>query len=473
MLEITRRVCLALAFVAAASVIPAVAQDGVHGVTYELSDADSSAVGPAADDCKYGACTCCTKESIWTRPTLTGDWLGWRSCLQESGITFAGRSTHYAFGIEGGINTPVPPPLGQGDTFKYTGRGEYDLIFDLEKFGGMPHGKLLVRAQHWYGEFGNVSLNSGAFAPPVFPAVLPPQINDQGVPYITDFVVTQPLSEKLVLFAGKKNVIGGADQDIFAGGNGTDQFINQALIANPAFLLALPYSSVTAGVAMPRQWGVVSAYVYDPQDRTDQFFSQLEDLFSEGVIVGGEVKVNTNFLCMPGEHHVGGIWKHLDMVDLSADPPYPTYPYPPAPPGAPTIRDSYTVYYGFDQYLKLYSNEPRRGWGFFGRVSISDANPTPLRYFLSAGIGGDSPVRCHRGDSFGIGWYYVGASDEFGQIAQAKFGPRDGTGAELFYNFQVTPWLNITPDLQIVRPGWGAVATDDAFIYGLRVNMKL
>ncbi len=41
---------------------------------------------------------------------------------------------------------PVPAPLGAGDTFKYTGRGEYDLVFDLEKFGGLPYGKLLVLA---------------------------------------------------------------------------------------------------------------------------------------------------------------------------------------------------------------------------------------------------------------------------------------------------------------------------------------
>jgi len=60
--------------------------------------------------------------------------------------------TQFAFGVAGGINNPaVPPLLGQGDTFKYTGRGEYDLIFDLEKFGGLPHGKLLIGGQHWWG----------------------------------------------------------------------------------------------------------------------------------------------------------------------------------------------------------------------------------------------------------------------------------------------------------------------------------
>ena len=90
------------------------------------------------------------KNSIWNRDTLTGDWCGYRTGLKESGITFAGRSTHFGFGVDGGVNTPLPAPLGLGDTFKYTGRGEYDLVFDLEKFGGLPHGSLLVRAEHWY-----------------------------------------------------------------------------------------------------------------------------------------------------------------------------------------------------------------------------------------------------------------------------------------------------------------------------------
>jgi porin len=52
------------------------------------------------------------------------------------------------------------------------------------------------------------------------------------------------------------------------------------------------------------------------------------------------------------------------------------------------------------------------------------------------------------------------------------FGPRDGSGVEAFYNIQVTPWLNVTPDLQYIRPESGAIA-EDAFVGGLRINMKL
>jgi len=413
-------------------------------------------------------------NDLWTRRTLTGDWAGLRPYLRESGFTFAARETQFAFGIAGGITRPVQIPLplpggfGLGNVFKYTGRGEYDVILDLEKLVGLPKGSLLIRLENWYGEFGNVSLRAGTFAPPVFPAMLPPRPNQPGVPFVTNFLWTQPLSQRLVVFAGKKDILGSFDQDIFAGGDGTDQFVNQALIANPAFLLGLPYSSFTAGFVSPQQWGRISGFVLDATDRTADFF-RMNNLFSRGIIVGGEVKVSTNFFDLPGQQHLGGMWKHIPLTNLRFEEPPPGVFPEPTVPGFPTIQDSYTLYYGFDQYLAQFPGSDR-GWGLFGRGSISDGNPTPVRYFLSAGFGGHSPFGRERGDTFGIGWYLVGASNEFGPIPRAIFGPRNGTGVELYYNFQVTPWLNVTPDFQIIRPGAGAISTDAAFTYGLRVN---
>jgi porin len=130
------------------------------------------------------------------------------------------------------------------------------------------------------------------------------------------------------------------------------------------------------------------------------------------------------------------------------------------------------VFYGFDQFVVRYTDDEERGWGVFGRASLSDGNPTPIRYFVSGGIGGDSPFKWNRGDKFGLGWYYVGASTEFGQLSQTVFGFRNGTGVELFYKVQVTPWLDFTPDIQYIKPGLGALA-DEAFVFGWRANMIL
>jgi porin len=401
--------------------------------------------------------------------TVTGDAFDRLFSTKESGITFGGRITQFGFGIAGGIDRPVPPPLGQGDVFRYTGRSEYDAVVDLEKFGGLPHGRLLVRAEQWYGEFGNVSPRVGTFTPVVFPALLPPRPNDPGVPYITNFLFTQPLSPNWVVFGGKKDVLGSFDQDIFAGGDGTDQFVNQALIANPMFLLGLPYSFFTAGIVSPRDWGGIGIFVMDPKNRTADFM-QFGDLFQQGIIIGGEIKVKTMFFDLPGQQHVGGIWKHQEQRDLrfAFNPPQPDYQPPPAT--LQTRWNSWTMYYGFDQYFVRYTDKPDRGWGLFGRASIGDGNPNPIRYFLSTGLGGYSPLGQQRGDTFGVGWFLVGASDQFGPVPTALLGPRNGIGVEWFYNIQATPWLNITPDVQWIRPGLGAISTDNAFVYGVRAN---
>jgi porin len=226
---------------------------------------------------------------------------------------------------------------------------------------------------------------------------------------------------------------------------------------------------------MPQEWGAISVYAVDAQDRTEQFFSRIGDLFSQGVVVSAQVQVNTSLFGTPGQHRAGGVWKHTGLTDLRLGngPLPPLYPQSPALPGVETIDDSYTIYYGFDQALRVYSREPRRGWGLFGRAAISDGNPTPISYFLSAGIGGYSPWRYDRQDKFGIGGYYVKTSSEWGPVPRALFHPQDQTGLEAYYKYYVTPWLAVTADVQYVRPALGRFASRDSFLYGLRVNMKL
>jgi len=458
--RLIRGLCLALALVVLTVLAPlASAQDGSEQLPQQ----------GAADSNKTVVCQFC---DLWTSPTLTGDWGGYRSRLKELGVTFVGNVTQFGFGISGGISRPAPPPFTQGDRFSYTGRGDYSLGFDLEKFGGLPKGKLLVTVEHWWGDYGNVSLSAGSFSPSVFGAALPPVPDNQGTPYLTNFFLVQPLAQNLVVFAGKKVLVGEMDQDRFSGGNGTQQFMNQGLVANPAFLMGLPYTGFAAGVVSPQPWGRIAVNVRDPQDRTQDTVG-LDNLYAKGVIVTSEVRVTTNFFGLPGDQHVGGIWKGYDQANLNVllSPP-PEYPVIPGS-ASRTISDGYTVFYGFDQYVVRYSDESDRGWGFFGRASISDGNPTPIRYFVSGGVAGDSPFKgWSRGDTFGLGWYYFGASDEFGPLARRVFAPRNETGVELYYNVQVTPWLNITPDVQYIKGALSAFA-DEAFVFGWRVNMKL
>jgi porin len=114
---------------------------------------------------------------------------------------------------------------------------------------------------------------------------------------------------------------------------------------------------------------------------------------------------------------------------------------------------------------------PGKGWGYFARAGIADQDTNPLSYFLSAGLGGTSPIAHREDDSFGIGYYYAGTSDQIGPLLTAALGSPigDGQGVELFYNAAVSPMLTITPDLQVISPARENL--DPALVAGLRMNL--
>ena len=181
---------------------------------YEDADYSGPDLGPPADrddrngrsvstgQCRRRACDC-----IWCRETLFGDCHGHRACLRQKGILYRGRLTHFAMGVGGGINDPIPAPLpdkfSAGDRFDYTGTSRHDFLLDLERLvGWLPSSRLAITVENIWGRFGNVSLSSGGVAP-VFGAFMPFDPEADGVPRVTNFMYLQPLSKELILGVGK------------------------------------------------------------------------------------------------------------------------------------------------------------------------------------------------------------------------------------------------------------------------------
>jgi hypothetical protein len=239
----------------------------------------------------------------------------------------------------------------------------------------------------------------------------------------------------------------------------------------------IPLSVFSVGAVMPMDWGNIGLTVMDAKERSTDFMN-FGDLFAEGAILFGQIKVDTDFFELPGQHHIGGFYRNSDLTDLRFVTAPPTYPYEPPPDGTPsflTRPETSAIFYGFDQYLTTFG--PARGlrgneegWGLFGRASIADGgngNPNFGAWHLSAGIGGDSPLQKRRGkgDRFGFGYAYTAASDEFGAIPQI---------IEAYYRYRVAPSMELTPDIQWVRGLLGGLTNDgDATVFGLRFNMLL
>jgi porin len=389
---------------------------------------------------QFGGCCCC-------RPKLTGDWWCHRNCLAENGVTLDADVTQFYFGVtEGGLDR----------RFDYGGHGDYVMNFDMGKLGVHQGLFLKLRAEHRFGQ--SISDDIGSFIPATVLPDLP--VRDHEDLYLTNVLFTQALSESFAVFAGKMDTLDG-DANAFAHKRGKDQFSNLAFVGNPVFLRTIPYSTLGAGFTILREAEPIFTYsILNSTDTTRT--SGFDELFEEGVAMATELRLPTCFFGLPGHQLFGGAWNSQDFVSLGQDPRIVLPDFP-----IEEHSGSWGLYWNFDQYLYVDPCDPKRGWGVFGRAGIAEDEVVPLLYFLSAGVGGNSTIRGREADTFGVGYYYAGISEEIGPIATTLLGPLgDGQGVELFYNIEVTPWFHLTPDLQVLMPFREEV--DTAVVVGLR-----
>jgi len=394
--------------------------------------------------CSSAACGC----DLWTRPQLTGDWLGYRTSLADRGITLDADVTQFYQGVASG---------GLEQQFKYGGHGDYVVKFDFDKLSGQEGLFLQLRAEHRFGQAINVE--SGGFAAPAVLANLPVLGTEEL--FLTNVLFTQALSEQFIVFFGKMDTLDG-DMNAFAHGRGKTQFFNTNFVFNPIAVQTIPYSTLGAGFSILRD--LEPLFTFTVLNATDtSTTSGFEELFADGVALSAELRLPTCFFGLPGHQDFGAKWNSREYIALAQDPRIVL-------PGVPiaTKDGSWALRWNFDQYLYVDPCDSTRGWGLFARAGISDANPNPLHWIVSCGVGGTSPMRGREADRFGIGWYYGARSSDLGKNFDF-IAPNDGTGMELFYNIAVTPWFQLTPDLQIIDGG--IRIADTAVLFGLRGNL--
>lgn len=90
-----------------------------------------------------------------------------------------------------------------------------------------------------------------------------------------------------------------------------------------------------------------------------------------------------------------------------------------------------------------------------------------MERFYSFGIGGKGVIPRRGRDSFGAGFYYVELTDQFQGILRRL---NNSYGGEIYYSVELTPWLHLTPDLQVLRPSLERVDTDVVTGFRLMAN---
>lgn len=72
-----------------------------------------------------------------------------------------------------------------------------------------------------------------------------------------------------------------------------------------------------------------------------------------------------------------------------------------------------------------------------------------IQWTAYGGLAGNSPLPGREMDKWGIGYFYYGLSGDLKDgLDTLGIGLRDEQGVEAFYNLFLTPWFQVTADIQ-------------------------
>lgn len=274
---------------------------------------------------------------LLTRSKLTGDWWGTRSTLADRGVKLDVYATQFYQGVARG---------GREQAFEYGGRLDYLLNVDGQMLGLWQGLFLDLHAETRYGQ--DINGDSGLIAPPNLAMNFPAA--GRNVTSITGLKLTQALSERFVLFAGKLNTLdafplrfnpAGSTGLPFLGG-----FQSSALVFNPIAARTVPYSTAGAGFAVLKDLQpTLSFTVLNPQERAT---TGADDLYARGVTLVPDLVLRGKPFGRPGLLNVGGTYSNARYRTL--DPATYLDLFQTGQLGAalagggPLIRESWAVY---------------------------------------------------------------------------------------------------------------------------------
>jgi porin len=121
--------------------------------------------------------------------------------------------------------------------------------------------------------------------------------------------------------------------------------------------------------------------------------------------------------------------------------------------GSETKKGYWFSSYYFTQNLYQSASNPEKGWGIFGLYTLSDGNPTPIKWNMLVGLAGYNLFEERQDDRWGVGFYHFGVSQQLITSLQNLDIQRSSeVGVEAFYNLAINKWSYISADFQIIEP---------------------
>ncbi|MGI9272279.1 MAG: carbohydrate porin [Woeseiaceae bacterium] len=349
--------------------------------------------------------------------------------------------------------------LTQGSTdgdidYQHGGKFDVTMKVDLHSLGWWQGANFIMKGEANYGHSIN---NDTGLLMPVNLAMLYPGEEGSDRYDITSWYFQKRVGSSSALLFGKMNML---DFTIRrgSGGAGIDYFWNVGLVAPPSGLIPPQiFGALLVGKTKSFQYTVG---LYDANGTENK--SGLEDPFEDGANVALIVDFPVTIGGQRGYQGFKVAYSTKDEPDLSE------ISLPPAGGGFGNTKNRWYAAYTFKNYIRENTNVQDGGWGVFGQVGISE-NPNGLDFSWALGIGGNSLTKARPEDRWGFGYFHFSVTDEIVDgLGGLGIPLQDERGFEIFYNAQVTPWLNVTADVQFIDPV--SRNQDNVTLFGLRAS---
>jgi len=411
---------------------------------------------------------------LGTRSTLFGDANGGRTSLYEKGVTFDAWLTQVLQGVTSGGNRK------DNGGAQYNGMLEYRMTLDTAKLGWWSGGLFNFTGQTSYGN--PISSEAGNISPVNMTPMWPdPFVNSTE---LMEYYWMQALPNKMALIVGRVDATNFLDKNSFAN-NPETQFLNASLNNELLWGEFLSFSTYAALLLQPINKTLTIGYaVWDPETTPgdyggvwDHYGVAVTAIFDyktssglKGVFNPVITYTNKDALALDNPRFVPGIiegevpkkkgnWMFTFVGEQ----------YLWTPEGAHVSRADGGSKEDYDVATQFFGeNQP--GVGLFYRFAYTPDNRNLWNITISGGIGARGVINGRPLDRMGIGVYWMRASSDLNKQPIIGGILNNETGVDAYYNFAITPWLQLSADLQYITSG---LATgDNAWVLGTRLFVQ-
>jgi porin len=388
-------------------------------------------------------------DDIWSRETLTNGFCGLNGELADWGIEVGfGITNIYQQNVKGGRGTRLK-------SGRYTGSYDFEMLADLEKLVGFETGIIFL---HLEGGWPDAEGIDGASLGSCF-CVNVDAIGDIPILVKQLFYEGPIIDDNLTLMIGKIDFTGVFDRSAYADDEIT-QFINGALVNDPT----IPFPGYSLGAVLVWDltdlWYIMVGVADAQADGRETGFRTTfhgEDYFFYVLETGTTPELNSNNGLMPGAYRAG-IWNDPQPkanTDYEAS--------------GKSYRDDIGFYISCDQMLIKENDDPEdgQGLGVFGRYGCAHGVKNDVANFWSIGFQYQGLFEARDEDVLGLGF----AQGFFSDQVYATYTADYESILEAYYSASVTPWLNVSPNIQYIANPGGVSDVDDAWVLGVRIQM--